>query len=115
MAEPVEVDIHIYRGEDYTLALYFWQDAAHTIPKNMAGRVFKSQVRPRPNHETLLAEFTIDDAEAVNGQVTISLSKAQTETLRRDCAWDFEQVVGGKTTTLYAGVAFVGGQVTTGA
>lgn len=100
---PETVDISIYQGDSFTVTLHFWSDAAHTSPLDVSGRVYRSQIRPRPGHATLLAEFSVDMTDASDGTVLLSLTPAQTALLRRDCAWDVEQQVDTIVLTIVAG------------
>jgi len=102
----------IVRGDDYTMSLTFYSDAAKTSPMNLSGSTFAAQLRTSPD-DTAHVDFSIDTTNAATGVLLLSLTHTQTAALGRLYAWDLQQTDGsGKVTTLIAGNAAVALDVT---
>lgn len=104
-------DIKMYQGDDYLLRCTFTNKSDNTAA-NVTDRVYRSQIRPRPGHPTLLAEFEVDMTQASVGIVDLKLPKEDVALLRETCYYDIEQEVDGKVKTIVGGRVVVQLQVT---
>ncbi len=84
MGKPGVVNIDVYRGDTFTIALRFWAD---TTPPKQTGIDVSART------------FTVD--ATTTGLVSFDIA-----------GFDIQQVVGGVTTTIVAGSVTVGGEFT---
>jgi len=82
---PAQHDLTIYRDRDFSQVFTFKSHGAAMV---LTGYSAKAQIRPTPDSDTLIVDFTTA-ISGVAGTVTISLTAAQALALVDDLAfWD---------------------------
>lgn len=85
-------DLKLTRGDLYTHIIKFKNpDGA---PTSRIGYTYAAQVRSAPGVDDA-ASFTIDSSLLARGQLTLSLSVAQTTALPSSAVWDLEETAPG--------------------
>lgn len=95
----------IYRDSPFTLALRFWTDSTKTTGRDLSGGDFEAQLRKtRLRGATSgdpLEQFAVDDTDAANGVLVISLTRSQTRDLAlaagSDAFWEIQDQTSGET------------------
>lgn len=105
---PGVCNLTVTAGDGYSVALTFTDDDGEAL--DVSAYTHSAQVRRIPGAADA-EDFTVDEAEAATGVVTISLTAEQTRSLRPGTNfWDLERAVGdgdpqtilgGKFTVLY--------------
>ena len=91
-AVPQEVDLVLYRGDDFRLPAEF-SDAAGA-PINMTGWTFRAQVRERAGSIATPVILAVDTANAATGRLVIVFDRATTANLPTTSEWDLEATFG---------------------
>lgn len=86
---PASLDFTFVRGDDFSIVLTFSDENGDPI--DMSDSTFRAQFRRKASASSSVA-FTVDDSEAADGKVTLSLSSAVTGALLHTFLWDFERV-----------------------
>jgi len=83
-------DLDILKGNDFLQNLQFATDAAGLNPIDITDNTFKAEIRESQSRSsTLIATFTVTIVNAVNGQISMSLTDTQTGAIeRRQGFWD---------------------------
>lgn len=111
MNDPGELDLEVYRGDDYVHTLFFRDMEDPPAPHNLSELTFKAQIRATPEQSPIaLAVFTIDDSLSDEGLVVISLTPGQTRI--QPGYWDLQVTDGSNTQTWLAGKVIMKGDVT---
>lgn len=111
MAVPADQDLTITRGDTETLVVTITSDG--TTPINITGRTYRAQIRSSQDSVTVKASFTCVVTDGANGQVTCTLSAANSATLGSGVYyWDFEENASGVVSTILAGNVTVTADVT---
>jgi hypothetical protein len=106
---PTELDLELYRGDDYVFQGRFTEDGA---PVNLTDWEIRAQVRSRPTGP-LLASFGITIVSYENGTFDAVLPGSATTGLPNTCVWDLETIDSiGRTRTRVAGQVRMEGEVT---
>lgn len=109
MALPAIVNISLYAGDDFSQELAF--DDEDGLPINLTGATIAAKWKPSYGSSTSQA-FTVVVDDAVNGEVTVSLTDTATATMTNG-VWDLQSTsAGGAITTLVGGRVSVYQQVT---
>jgi hypothetical protein len=107
--KPARLDLALYAGDDYALALSFTDPTGAAI--DLSGRTYRAQIRASLVAESPPASFTIGLTQL--GVVTLTLARAVTAVLPRSGVWDLEETgVDGKVATVLAGTVAVTRDVT---
>lgn len=106
MTTPGEQDIVITRGDTVTLVATMTTNG--TTPINITGRTYTSMVRANYQAASPSATFNCVVTNGPAGEVTLTLTAAQTEVLMApyNYVWDLQENASGVITTVLAG-AFV--------
>jgi phage tail sheath gpL-like len=111
MAVPADQDLTITRGDTETLVLTITSDG--TTPINITGRTYTAQIRSTPDSSTVKASFSCTVTSGSNGQVTCTLSAANSALLSAgNYFWDLQENASGVISTLLAGTVTVLADVT---
>mgnify|MGYP000210929864 CR=1 FL=1 len=111
MARAGDLDLEETQGDDWRVILTF-QDV-DSQPIDMSDGDYSAQVRKTATSSTLLAEFTVDDSDAADGEIVLTLDAEDTAELPAVCVWDFQRVTGaGETVTILSGSIRVRREVT---
>ena len=103
---PTEPKAHgIYRDDPKPVVVRQWTDDTKTTPKDLSGGDWQAQIRrARITGSTAsepLAQFAVDDSDAANGVLVLSLTREQTRDLAlrssTDAFWDLQDEVSGLT------------------
>jgi hypothetical protein len=109
---PARRDLPAYQGDDFLHELRFVDEATQT-PIDVSGRVFESQIRKRPEYDTVVATFNVDMTDAANGVVGFWLPHSvMKDLLPGKYRYDCQQTVGGVVLSLTFGTFEVTGEVT---
>ena len=109
---PADQDLTITRGDTETLVVTLTSDDSGT-PINITGRTYRAQIRSSQDSTTVKASFTCVVSNGAAGQVTCTLSAADSATLIPGIAfWDFEENASGVVTTVLSGNVTVLADVT---
>jgi hypothetical protein len=106
---PANLDLTIYRGDSFILPLVF--SDVNGDPINITNYVFKGQVKKSSRDVVPLTEFTFLITNGPLGNVTMSLTHAQTETLNAG-VYDVQATVGDVVQTYMYGKVKMLGEVT---
>lgn len=109
-ALPGELDIAVYQGDSFTLSVQM-QNSDET-PQDLTGATFRSQLRSTHSADTVLAEFTVTVVDAANGELTLTLTSAQTAVLPTRCVYDLQQQRDADIQTILVGAVIVKREVT---
>jgi hypothetical protein len=109
---PARLDIDMYAGDDYSLALTFTD--ADGVAIDLSGRAYRAQIRETVyDADVALADLAVDATRLAAGVVTLALARATTAGLPRSCVWDLEETgVDNKVRTLLAGTVALRRDVT---
>lgn len=111
MAVPADQDLTITRGDTETLVVTITSDGS--TPINITGRTYRAQIRSSQDSTTIKASFTCTVTSGANGQVTCTLSAADSATLPVGIAyWDLEETASGVVSTILSGNVTVLADVT---
>lgn len=111
MAQPADQDLTITRGDTETLVVTITSDGS--TPINITGRTYRAQIRSSQDSTTIKASFTCTVSNGAAGQVTCTLSAADSATLPVGIAfWDLEETASGVVSTILAGNVTVIADVT---
>lgn len=104
MSSPGSLDLQVYQGDDFELALDFDID--------LTGHTWLSQLRRTPAAVTATA-FTVTVTSAANGQIEVTMADTLTVGLEPgDYVWDLQSTDGaGTVRTWLAGKAVVTAEV----
>jgi hypothetical protein len=105
---PEVLDLEFVRGDEFSRRFHFTESS---VDLDVSAWVMTAQVREFAEADNP-TDFTVDDSDAVNGNVDITLSEAQTALLPEENEWDFQFVIDGYTITLFAGSCNVKRDVT---
>lgn len=95
MAKPVRWDLDIVRGDLYSITLTIID--GNEDPIDLTAVTLTAQVRPTPDSPTVI-DFAVDDSDAEDGIVVLSLTPEQTGTLKgKPHRWDLESDAGPET------------------
>lgn len=72
------ISLTFNQGEDVNITIAVADTS--DVPSNLNGTVVTSDIR-KEYHTAVLASFTVDSSDLVNGNITLSLSAADTTTL----------------------------------
>lgn len=112
MAQPADQDLTITRGDTETLVVTITSDDNGT-PINITGRTYRAQIRSSQDATTVKASFTCVVTNGAAGQVTCTLSAADSATLPVGIAfWDLEENASGVISTILSGTVTVLADVT---
>lgn len=108
---PGTLNLSVVAGDGYSHTISFVDSDGNAI--NVSSYEHRAQIRARYN-ATTATDFAIDETSAASGSITLSLSAAQTRTLRVGVlVWDLErQADGAEPETILAGVFRVRPDVT---
>jgi hypothetical protein len=110
---PSRADIALYQGDDYSALVFVLQGDGSAA--DLTGYTPQAQIRRNVADSTpeIAAEFTAVLADAVTGQISLSLTHAVTLMLTGRYIWDL-QITGGDgiVTTVLAGSVSVRQEVT---
>lgn len=96
---PGSYDLCIYRGDTGRWRFQVWQDAAKTVPADLAGAVARAQIRNAPGAGT-----PVDMACVVTAPNIIDMTLAPGTTSPPRGVWDLEvEYPGGDIVTVLAG------------
>lgn len=87
------------RFRPWSVLIRFWEDAAKTIPLDVSGSTFASEMRVG----AVTITVNIDELDAALGEITIFLTEDETGTLPANTKrgrWDLEQTTDGVPTTV---------------
>lgn len=105
MGAPAEQNIVITRGDTVAVVVIMTSDG--TTPINITGRTYTSQVRVQAASPSALLTMTCAVTNGAAGQVTLSLTAAQTAVVDPgEYVWDLQENAGGTISTPLSG-AFV--------
>jgi hypothetical protein len=106
-------DISIYKGDTYIHQLTV-KDSSNTVI-DVSARTYSGSIR-QTNLSDPVATFSIDMGDSANGNVVFSIASSITSNIKNGIyQFDFQEVVGTRTTTLIYGKAEVyGGDITRG-
>ena len=77
----------ISRGRVWS-EVYSWQTSAGVAEDISSEGPFTAEIRETPDHgSTLITAITIDDSDAANGNLTLSLTAAQTRAITQDVGY----------------------------
>jgi hypothetical protein len=117
-----ELNLRIRQGADFIL-LFQFKDA-NGNPTDLTGATFKSQIRKTATTTAVTKEFLFTVTDAVNGEVKMSLTAAETRSIKavddpksgeNVYVWDMEMVdSSGITIPLYYGNVSIFREVTRG-
>ena len=112
MAQPARLDLNLYAGDGFAMALTFI-DKETGAPWPADGE-WSAQVRATPDASEVLAAFVVDATEASDGRITIGLTGDNTRAIAASCSavWDLQQVNGAEPRTWYRGIVRVLADVT---
>lgn len=108
------VNIHFVQGDTFRRTLFFYQldvDGVTQIPEDVSTWTIAAQIRRRASSSTAI-DFDVDMTDAVNGNVTISITDDDAATLSENNVWDLQRIVNGETRTLLAGAVTADREVT---
>ena len=90
--EPVAdvLDITIEQGATFRLSVTVEDDQTIPVAIDLTGTTIEAQVRRRFDSASVLATFTIENRDDVNGKFDIVLPYATTETIDENGVWDLE-------------------------
>jgi len=112
MAVPADQDLNITRGDTETLVITITSDDTGT-PIDVSGRTYRAQIRSSQDSRTVKASFVCVVSDGAAGQVTCTLSAADSSTLSSgQYFWDFEENASGVITTILSGSVTVTADVT---
>jgi hypothetical protein len=112
MAVPADQDLNITRGDTETLVITITSDDTGT-PIDVSGRTYRAQIRSSQDSRTVKASFVCVVSNGAAGQVTCTLSAADSSTLPSgQYFWDFEENASGVVTTILSGNVTVTADVT---
>lgn len=108
--------VNVWRGDSLSIPVRVWSDAAKTVPVDLTGfgSVFTAQAR-RTFSDTAFVAFAVASSAAITGQLTLSLTPAQTAALVNGAyGFDVQAADAGGTsvTTLLTGELAVSGDFT---
>lgn len=105
------LDIVVEQGSTFSRVITI-KDSTGT-PVNISTSTFRGQIRKRYKSETPEAEFTLTVTDAVNGQLSMSLTDAQTAAIDSgEWVYDVEWVNGDAVGKLLYGTAYIQPEVT---
>jgi hypothetical protein len=111
---PSNLDLTLYAGDGFAMRISFINKSTGD-PWPLEG-TWRAQIRSTAAAaDPPLAEFVIDDSDAVNGNIMVSLTGEDTRACLGNnvCFWDLEQSPpGGQPRTWYAGKVKVSQDVT---
>ena len=111
MAVPVDQDLTLTRGDTETLVITITDD--NDTPINVTGRTYRAQIRSSQDSRTVKASFTCVVTNGAAGQITCTLSAADSATLPVGLGyWDFEENASGVISTIISGTVTVLADVT---
>lgn len=96
---PEVLDLHIRRGDSFTRRFTFTMSGS---PLDVSSWTITAQVREYAEADTA-TDFDVDMSDAVNGNVDLTLTEAQTTLLPETNEWDFQADIAGYVITLFAG------------
>lgn len=102
-ADPGMYSIMMQAGEDYRLQLKLSDSSG--APVNITGNSYAAQFRAAPAPSgAVFANLSTSITDAVNGQISIRLSRAQTTALSgKSGVWDLRQTSGGLNSYVLSG------------
>ena len=88
---PGKVDLPVpgemfYRGDPFTQTFRF---KIGTVPEDLTGITFRAQIRKNADAAAIVASFDVTDGSS-SGEVTISMTAADTAALPRTGVWDLQ-------------------------
>lgn len=101
---PATRDLTMYQGDTYEHELTVTDDADPPVALDLSTGTWRAQVRKHAQATSVLASFAVDDTDAANGVLFLTLTPEQTAALPSNCTWDLEDTV--------AGVTYLRGAVT---
>jgi hypothetical protein len=111
---PVTLDLTLYAGDGFSMRIAFI-DKTTGDPWPIDG-TWLAQVRSTAASTEVIADFVIDDSDADNGNIVVSLTGDDTRACLAGaptCFWDLQQTPpGGQPRTWYAGKVKVSQDVT---
>ena len=86
---PGKYDIRLYRGDWYGWRVKLWQDAAHTVPFDLADYTVASQLRDKPGGSTYVDILCVVTAPNI---IDISINASNWDDAPKGtlAAWDVE-------------------------
>lgn len=111
MAQPADQDLIITRGDTETLVVVLTTDG--TLPIDITGRTYTSQIRTQQDSTTIKATFTCTVTNGPAGQVTIILSSTASALLSAGLYfWDLQENASSVISTVLSGNVTVLADVT---
>lgn len=98
VALPVEVNLRIYQGDDFTFKLEVSEPDGQ--PADLAGATLRSQIRVTAATDTIAGTFV---TEIDGSSILLHLTSAVSGALPPQSVWDCELTQDGRVTTLTAG------------
>lgn len=84
---PGHYNLHLYRGDSYAWQFVLWQDAARTVPVDLAGATTKAEIRNEPGGLFVLPMTT---AVTLPNKVTTNLAAVDSVRTPAFGAWDLQ-------------------------
>lgn len=106
MPAPAEVTLTQTRGDSWSLTVTFTDDGDY--PVDVSADSWRAEIKARPDDTTALAEWTIDDTDAADGILVLTLSAADSADLpARVLHFDIEATTGDMVRTWLVGTTDV--------
>jgi hypothetical protein len=103
---PGAFDLELYRGDTARWQFALWQDAARSVPVDLAGVTVAAQIRDQPDSATILV--TLSANITLPNVVNVALPAGLAGTLPSRGVWDLQLTwTGGDVQTILAGVVLV--------
>jgi len=103
MAIPTDVgSLDVYAGDTFTQTFTLTSDSSPIDLVDAGWTGWSAQYRKTASAATAV-DFTVDDSSAASGQITISLTPAQTAALKDNGVFDLQATQGGVVRTWLTG------------
>lgn len=111
MAAPASFSLRLYEGDDYELRVTF-QETADGVPIDKSASTFAAHIRTVADSEEPLAEFTVDDTEADEGVILLTLPGDEVIRRLNGARWDLQETADGHVSTKLRGPVSVREDIT---
>jgi hypothetical protein len=109
---PGKYDLNLYRGDTYHWQFKLWQDAAQTVPFDLAGATADSEIRDKPGGTNIVV---LDCVITQPNIVDVILSAAKSANVPLSGSWDLQlTLASGDVRTPIAGTVKATADVTGG-
>jgi hypothetical protein len=88
MTLPQKLDLNLYRGDTERFQLQYWDDEGETVPADLTGVTFKSEMRDKPGGANLLATFAV--SSSAPGVIDVLIDAATSAALPASGSWDLQ-------------------------